>query len=403
MKLLKYLIGIFSDVNLSIFAQVTTPSSDHNKQPPKAVKKKLFTLASGPLIFNRKNNVPDDSDDNLIGSGDLYLDRASSDDDEDVVEDDEDLEQINSSKISNAIKALESFKHLYQHEYKLHEHKLLGHFEKLFHLILNHCVCSDNWLAICDWSSRSVYLILYCLRILLRNAQFQRIFLLAKNSFSCLCQVLLKYVNHYAALNNQILVSAHILEQLLNILTKMVMSDKLTGYRELSKTFFELQIHVSLMQLINTSNDLCLIHGSLNLFLQVASQSGDNKAKLVADLDISDQLLLILQEYDQDSKRLASKLLCLLCNEDKIKSELTHLDGVQILLSLLHNHSNMDILWNIIWCLVQLSSYEENKKEIRLMGGIPLVLSMLCDKNLDPHEINSNKSQLDDPKRTRDG
>ena len=54
--------------------------------------------------------------------------------------------------------------------------------------------------------------------------------------------------------------------------------------------------------------------------------------------------------------------------------------GIQILLSLLHKHNNTDILWNIIWCLVQLSSFVDNKKEIRLMGGIPLILSVLHDR-----------------------
>ena len=83
-----------------------------------------------------------------------------------------------------------------------------------------------------------------------------------------------------------------------------------------------------------------------------------------------------------------------------MKSEVTHLDGVQLLLrytflaflfllqslfdtsrprrlSLLHSHNNLDILWNVIWSLVQLSSYEDNKREIRLMGGIPLILAIL--------------------------
>ena len=112
-------------------------------------------------------------------------------------------------------------------------------------------------------------------------------------------------------------------------------------------------------------------------------KSIENRGKLAADLDISDQLLLILQEYDEESKRFAAKLLCLLCFEEKIKSEVTNLDGIQVLLSLLHSHNNSDILWNVIWCLVQLSAYDDNKREIRLMGGIPLILSILCDKNLD--------------------
>lgn len=32
---------------------------------------------------------------------------------------------------------------------------------------------------------------------------------------------------------------------------------------------------------------------------------------------------------------------------------------------------------------MQLSSFEENKREIRLMGGMPLILSLLKDKGLE--------------------
>ena len=102
---------------------------------------------------------------------------------------------------------------------------------------------------------------------------------------------------------------------------------------------------------------------------------------------------MILQEYDEDSKRFASKLLCLLCIEEKIKNEVTNLDGIQVLLSLLHSDNNSDILWNVIWCLVQLSAYDDNKREIRLMGGIPLILSILCDKNLDSQLESQNANE----------
>ena len=77
-------------------------------------------------------------------------------------------------------------------------------------------------------------------------------------------------------------------------------------------------------------------------------------------------------------KRLAAKLLFLLCIEEKIKYEITSLDGIQVLLSLLHSqNNNMDILWNVIWSLVQLCLFEDNRREIRLMGGIPVILSIL--------------------------
>lgn len=98
---------------------------------------------------------------------------------------------------------------------------------------------------------------------------------------------------------------------------------------------------------------------------------------MAQDLDICDNLLHILNEYDLESKRLASKLLCLLLIEEKIKSDTTYLDGIQILLSLLHDHNNLDFLWNCIWCLVQLCGYGDNKQEIRLIGGIPVILSIL--------------------------
>lgn len=66
--------------------------------------------------------------------------------------------------------------------------------------------------------------------------------------------------------------------------------------------------------------------------VQLLKYSVENRSKLTSDLDISDQLLLILQDYDEESKRLASKLLCFLCSEEKIRIEMTNLDGVQVLL-----------------------------------------------------------------------
>lgn len=82
----------------------------------------------------------------------------------------------------------------------------------------------------------------------------------------------------------------------------------------------------------------------------------------------------------------------MLCSEEKIKSEITQLDGIQVLLSLLHNHDHLDILWNTIWCLVQLCSFGENKKEIRLIGGLPIILSILCEKSLDSNSDTASDS-----------
>jgi NIMA (never in mitosis gene a)-related kinase len=171
--------------------------------------------------------------------------------------------------------------------------------------------------------------------------------------------------------------------------------------KDIAKLFFDHHLHVGLMQIIEASNELCLIHASLNILIHISTLDNENKAKLAADLDISDQLLLILHEYDEDSKRFAVKLLCLLCNEEKIKSEVANLDGIQVLLSLLHYHHNTEILWNVIWCLVQLCSHDDNKREVRLMGGIALVLSILCDKSLDCQLESSEAEPCSSDKRSK--
>lgn len=107
-------------------------------------------------------------------------------------------------------------------------------------------------------------------------------------------------MDQYSTLNNQIIIYAHILDQLVSILTKVILSEtniliyeqrngsgtsrtgsstsltnpnKTTSVlaREISKRFFDFNLHVSLMHLIDTSNDICLIHGSLSLLIQISN------------------------------------------------------------------------------------------------------------------------------------
>jgi hypothetical protein len=329
-----------------------------------------------------------------------------------------DIEPEENTPLHFELLYLEKFKNCYQTEYNLNENaRLHKQLDRLFTLVVNKRICSRAWRQQRAPSSKNVYLILFCLRILLRDTFFQRKFLTIESGFASVAKLFERYVSTYASVYSQLIIHSHILDQLLNILTKVLFSEPLLAELEiarsgsggtsrqgsaassstannnksasnnlvkrLSRRFFSLNVHVSIMQLLENSNELSLVHPSLNLLVQVCSIDVENRGRLATDLHISDQLLLILQEYDEDSKKLAVKLLCLLCIEDKIKSEVSSLDGIQVLLSLLDSQNNLDILWNVIWCLVQLSSYDDNKREIRLMGGIPLVLSILCDKNLD--------------------
>ena len=41
--------------------------------------------------------------------------------------------------------------------------------------------------------------------------------------------------------------------------------------KSLTKVLFDNQIHVSLLQLIETSNELCIVHASLNILIYIAN------------------------------------------------------------------------------------------------------------------------------------
>lgn len=41
--------------------------------------------------------------------------------------------------------------------------------------------------------------------------------------------------------------------------------------KKLIKIFFDFNIHVSLMQLIENSNELCLVHSSLNILIHISN------------------------------------------------------------------------------------------------------------------------------------
>ena len=76
------------------------------------------------------------------------------------------------------------------------------------------------------------------------------------------------------------------------------------------------------------------------------------------------------------SSSLAAVALQNLCSVPATKELLSHYDGIPLLLSILHS-DNVELLWQVVWCLVLLSSDTETSNEIRITGGIPLLLSLL--------------------------
>ena len=406
---------VVTPVEKSPFKKETSSFSPSSKSVSAADDErqhKPFPVTTAPEHVNNNNNNKlvrdefenDDEDIVLVDGGDSDFDRAESQDEDNFEDHDHDdnddvvvldgqtrratsahtltseapktrsqkltvsfveTEPAENSPLLIEIEHLEKFKSLYQAEYRLSESRVQKYFEKIFSLIVSRRICSKSWTAqtACH-SNKNVYLVLYALRILLRDVYYQRKFLAIESSFSSIAKLFNRYVSTYSSAHSQILIHSHILDQLLNILAKILFSEPLLAelelfrqgsgtsrhssansagsataattqneaniVKKLSKRFFGYRLHVHLMQLIENSNELCLVQASLNLLVQIASIDTENRARLAADLDISEQLLIILQEYDEDSKKFAAKLLCLLCIEDKIKSEVTSLDGIQV-------------------------------------------------------------------------
>ncbi|KAG2465022.1 NEK10 kinase, partial [Polypterus senegalus] len=143
------------------------------------------------------------------------------------------------------------------------------------------------------------------------------------------------------------------------------------------KVFHELEGVHSLAQtlvklLAATDNNVLL--GSL-LALTSLAESHICKEK-IGELTVVENLLMILQEYDMLSKRMAAELLRLLCADHQVREQIKIYEGIPILLSLLHSE-HLKLVWSVVWILVQLCEDPESSTEIRIWGGIKQLLHIL--------------------------
>uniref|UniRef100_M4AWC9 NIMA related kinase 10 n=1 Tax=Xiphophorus maculatus TaxID=8083 RepID=M4AWC9_XIPMA len=114
------------------------------------------------------------------------------------------------------------------------------------------------------------------------------------------------------------------------------------------------------------------IHKYYNLLFLCSSECRTE----IGELQIVDSLLVILQEYDLLSKRLSAELLRLLSSVQHVRVQLKELEGVPVLLSLLHSR-NLKLLWSVTWVLVQLCEDPDSRAEIRSWGGAQQLLRLL--------------------------
>ncbi|XP_022087422.1 serine/threonine-protein kinase Nek10-like isoform X2 [Acanthaster planci] len=263
--------------------------------------------------------------------------------------------------------ALENFSTKYQNERNFGSHKHQELFDKIFSALVKSRLCQI------EWSERAppenIVRVLLCLRMLLRDQAYQKI-LFKSEGVKVLSEKLHIATESYLR-NGQQPFMVDILKEMTNIFQKLASDEK---QRELLIAY---GAHKPLVLLLSAS-DVLVLHCSLYALISIA-QSPEPRA-VIGELDCIETLLRIIQEYDMLSKKLAAVLLRTLCLESQVKEQVKICDGVPVLLSVLHC-DNIKLLLDVVWCIVLLSGDLDTSNDVRIMGGIPLLLSLLQGKH----------------------
>uniref|UniRef100_A0A2K6U9A6 Serine/threonine-protein kinase Nek10 n=1 Tax=Saimiri boliviensis boliviensis TaxID=39432 RepID=A0A2K6U9A6_SAIBB len=231
---------------------------------------------------------------------------------------------------------LENFSINYKNERNFSKHPQHKLFQEIFTaLVKNRLICRE-------WVNRAPSIhflrVLICLRLLMRDPCYQ-----------------------------EILHSLGGIENLAQIF------QKLAAVKDQREWVTTSGAHKTLVNLLG-ARDTNVLLGSL-LALASLAESPECREK-ISELNIVENLLMILHEYDLLSKRLTAELLRLLCAEPQVKEQVKLYEGIPVLLSLLHS-DHLKLLWSVVWILVQVCEDPETSVEIRIWGGIKQLLHIL--------------------------
>ncbi|RNA20585.1 hypothetical protein BpHYR1_013767 [Brachionus plicatilis] len=209
------------------------------------------------------------------------------------------------------VKILEKFKNLFQKEYDFSESSNHALFEKILNLLVTKRINSQIWLkyycatlifkkSSCQLTTLNEFYVSSLIQLIYKFTfpEITEWSLQCFFYFLCFKDLLFKkYVNTYNSFHSQILIHSHIIDLLLNILTKLILnetylssieshrhgsgsisrscssnlSQNLAQTKTLASLIFERQIHVCFLQLIEVSSELCLVHSSLNILIYIAN------------------------------------------------------------------------------------------------------------------------------------
>ncbi|XDB62600.1 hypothetical protein ABFV05_016216 [Capra hircus] len=258
---------------------------------------------------------------------------------------------------------LENFSINYKNERNFSKHSQHKLFQEIFTaLVKNRLICRE-------WVDRAPSLhflrVLICLRLLMRDPCYQEI-LHSLGGIENLAQYMEIVAHGYLGYGE----AQHSVDKLVNM---TYIFQKLAAVRDQREWVTTSGAHKTLVNLLS-ARDTNVLLGAL-LALASLAESPECREK-ISELNIVENLLTILHEYDLLSKRLTAELLRLLCAERQVREQVKLYEGVPVLLSLLHS-DHLKLLWSVVWILVQICEDPETSVEIRIWGGIKQLLHIL--------------------------
>ncbi|XP_042332499.1 serine/threonine-protein kinase Nek10 isoform X2 [Sceloporus undulatus] len=258
---------------------------------------------------------------------------------------------------------LEHFSMNYKNERNFSQHPQHELFQEIFTaLVRNRLICRE-------WANRASSIhflrVLICVRLLMRDPCYQEA-LYNLGGIDSLAQYMDAVANDYLGYGEQ----QHNIDKLVNM---TYIFQKLSAIKVQREWVIASGAHKTLINLLGARENNVLL-GAL-LALTSLAESPECREK-ISELNVVENLLVILHEYDLLSKRLTAELLRLLCIESQVKEQVRLYEGVPILLSLLHS-DHIKLLWSIVWILVQICEDPDTSIEIRVWGGIKQLLHIL--------------------------
>ncbi|XP_035601771.1 serine/threonine-protein kinase Nek10-like isoform X2 [Oncorhynchus keta] len=257
---------------------------------------------------------------------------------------------------------LEKFSATYRNQHCFNSHPQHKLFLEILTSLVKNRLCSD-WVD--HAPPESVLRVLICLRLLVREPLYQRVFHQLQG-VDLLARYMELVCSSYLGCGEQ----TFAMEKLV---TMTYMLQKLSAVEDQRQWVIESGAHKTLVKLLSTRDSSVLL-GAL-LALTSLAESSECK-KTIGELSIVENLLVILQDYDLLSKRMSAELLRLLSPVWQVREQVRECEGLPVLLSLLHGE-HLKLLWSVVWVLVQLCEEPDTSAEIRTWGGVQQLLHIL--------------------------